>query len=126
MNIDPRNCNRKDIISSDNKFHTDANICKTLTLLRIVNKDNKNIYFICEGVASWCSYEELKECDNYFYNEHTCPTNFSGFTMISCDGDHDPHGIFEFVESVWMTKEYNELGNKANYLLEVFPILKKE
>ncbi len=35
----------------------------------------------------------------YFYNEHTCPTNFLGdvVKVIDADGDDDPHGIFAFV-----------------------------
>jgi predicted RNA-binding Zn-ribbon protein involved in translation (DUF1610 family) len=37
----------------------------------------------------------------YFYNEHTCPTNWtSDIEMLIDDGDGDPHGVFEYVESV--------------------------
>lgn len=35
----------------------------------------------------------------YYYEEHTCPTNFLGVEeVITDDGDHDPHGIFKFVK----------------------------
>jgi hypothetical protein len=34
----------------------------------------------------------------YFYNEHTCPTNFMReVAEIIFQGDSDPHGVFEFV-----------------------------
>lgn len=35
----------------------------------------------------------------YFYNEHTCPTNFMAKVtkVIDEDGDDDPHGVFRFV-----------------------------
>lgn len=37
---------------------------------------------------------------SYFYDEHTCPTNFMGNVVRiidPIDGDTDPHGIFAFV-----------------------------
>lgn len=35
----------------------------------------------------------------YYYEEHTCPTNYlrDVVKVISEDGDEDPHGIFKFV-----------------------------
>jgi hypothetical protein len=34
----------------------------------------------------------------YFYNCHTCPTNYMrDVAEIICNGDPDPHGVFEFV-----------------------------
>jgi len=42
--------------------------------------------------------EEYEDSQRYFYNEHTCPTNWTReIEMIECDGDKDPHGLFEFV-----------------------------
>ena len=39
--------------------------------------------------------------DEYFYNEHTCPTNLLDdiVRFIDEDGDTDPHGIFEYVKT---------------------------
>jgi hypothetical protein len=48
-------------------------------------------------------YSEFTDSDHaYFYNEHTCPTNFlSRVRMVIAGDDHgddkDPHGVFEFV-----------------------------
>ena len=42
--------------------------------------------------------EEYESHQRYFYNEHTCPTNWtSQIVEIIFQGDHDPHGVFEFV-----------------------------
>ena len=42
--------------------------------------------------------EEFEDHERYFYEEHTCPTNwFSEVEQISVGDDTDPHGLFEFV-----------------------------
>jgi hypothetical protein len=44
------------------------------------------------------SQEEYEHNTRYFYNEHTCPTNWlRDIEQIEFEGDHDPHGVFEFV-----------------------------
>lgn len=44
--------------------------------------------------------EEYQENERYFYNEHTCPTNwFRHVEYIEFEGDKDPHGVFEFVSA---------------------------
>lgn len=41
--------------------------------------------------------------DSYFYDEHTCPTNYIGGSVLKvidpADGDNDPHGIFAYVKT---------------------------
>jgi hypothetical protein len=45
--------------------------------------------------------EDYESHERYFYNEHTCPTNWTrGIVEIIFEGDHDPHGVFEFVSVV--------------------------
>jgi hypothetical protein len=42
--------------------------------------------------------EDFIEQERYFYNEHTCPTNWlQDIQQIEFEGDTDPHGVFEFV-----------------------------
>lgn len=42
--------------------------------------------------------EEYESHQQYFYDEHTCPTNWTrDIVEIIFKGDHDPHGVFEFV-----------------------------
>lgn len=46
-------------------------------------------------------YEETADNKRYYYEEHTCPTNFMrGVERIIYDGDFDPHGIFKYVRHV--------------------------
>jgi len=42
--------------------------------------------------------EEYESHQEYYYNEHTCPTNWTRqIEQIIFDGDTDPHGVFQFV-----------------------------
>jgi len=44
------------------------------------------------------SQEDYESNQRYFYDEHTCPTNWTNqIVEIIFKGDHDPHGVFEFV-----------------------------
>lgn len=46
------------------------------------------------------SQEEYTDNQRYFYNEHTCPTNWvREIEEIEFQGDRDPHGVFEFVSA---------------------------
>jgi len=39
--------------------------------------------------------------DEFYYNEHTCPTNYlRDVVEVIADGEVDPHGCFKFVTSV--------------------------
>lgn len=47
------------------------------------------------------SAEDYASHQQYFYDEHTCPTNWTrDIVEIIFGGDHDPHGVFEFVSVV--------------------------
>lgn len=42
--------------------------------------------------------EEYASHQQYFYDEHTCPTNWTrDIVQVIFQGDRDPHGVFEFV-----------------------------
>jgi hypothetical protein len=42
--------------------------------------------------------EEYAEHQRFFYNMHTCPTNWiKQVEEITFENDRDPHGVFEFV-----------------------------
>ncbi len=44
----------------------------------------------------------------YYFNEHTCPTNYMrDVAEIICEGDSDPHGVFEFVSI-----EFGHIGDE--------------
>ena len=112
------------------QFPVDEGWFKTLVLLKIAD-----VFFVVEGQASDDEHPDKHE--EYYYTEHTCPTNFAqGFEAIVQGGSFDPHGCFEYVRSVWMPQRYadaqkiveerssNAAGEPVNDLLEkLFPEL---
>ena len=45
--------------------------------------------------------EEYQEHLRFFYEEHSCPTNWIGHCVaVIKNGDTDPHGFLEYVRSV--------------------------
>jgi hypothetical protein len=116
------------------------------SLLKSTN-GGEPIYFVIED--TWYRQnktESLGEAishKHYYYDEHTCPTNWiRGIEVIMFKQDQDPHGVFEFVDFV--TKEdlvkrihehedsFELLENLNNDRLSdidltfIFPILLKE
>lgn len=74
----------------------------TLNLLKIEGKE-KNILFIVEGMRFLKDDpDDIQSNTQYFYNEHTCPTNYIGGDVLAIiDGiDTDPHGFAEFIRCV--------------------------
>jgi len=118
------------IVPVDSTHEMHKGMVRTLELLKIDEKEIGPIYFVLEGCARFESDAELQDHHQYFYEEHTCPTNFiHGVVGIFHDGDRDPHGVFDHVKSVWMTERYLEMkanGQENEYLFEVFPQLKGE
>lgn len=117
---DPRNPDENYMVrvESTHEFH------KSLRQILVLLKYHE-AFIVVKGLHSWpATMEELLQDKEYFYNEHTCPTNFLDVELICENGDTDPHGIFEFVDAVWMTDEYlaaEEKGEKDEYLAQVFP-----
>jgi len=67
----------------------------------IVFLKSGNVLLVVKG--RYYNGEHNSENDKYFYNEHTCPTNYFPDVEMVIDlenGDTDPHGIFEFVGSM--------------------------
>lgn len=48
--------------------------------------------------------------ERFFYDEHTCPTNYMRkvVKVIDAEGDEDPHGVFAFVKLEPWKPEYEE------------------
>lgn len=44
--------------------------------------------------------DEDREGLRYYYDEHTCPTNWMRVGAVVFDGDGDPHGLFRFVRVI--------------------------
>ena len=61
--------------------------------------------------------------DAYFYNTHTCPTNYLKSVKAIIDlknKDTDPHGIFEYVATLPWNAQADECNN-GDYLQTLFP-----
>ena len=43
---------------------------------------------------------EADASQQYFYEEHSCPTNWLQPEVVAFDGDLDPHGLIEYVRRV--------------------------
>ncbi len=129
MKIDPRKPGIEQMIhnGSDHEFHKD--LYKTIGLLSLIVPEGP-LYFVVEGISqfkSGQSEEDWLEGRRYWYEEHTCPTNFIRIEAIFLRDDSDPHGIFTLEDAVWMTPEYlaaKEAGEENEYLQEVFPQLR--
>lgn len=113
-------------VDSDHPAH--ANMFKTLDLMKIETPAGP-IYFVIEGCAQFASLDEIRGQHRYFYEEHTCPTNFIPVPAVFFAGNDDPHGVFDYVDTAWMTQEYLEAAKQQSgkeYLRRVFLQLGKD
>lgn len=68
----------------------------TLTLLRFPNRPDA--YLVVAGTRN--ASDRPGENERYFYDEHTCPTNYLDIEAIWDGADDDPHGIFAYVATI--------------------------
>lgn len=79
--------------------------------------------------------QEKQDQIRYYYEEHTCPTNWMQgcVHMLSLDGDTDPHGAFDFVRAmtypeVWKGQEARQPSTwgheNEDVLIAAFPELR--
>ncbi len=78
---------------------------KVLTYnLLVLDPHQTPIAFIVEGMrfenpSKPESEEDIHRSAEFFYEEHSCPTNWFEPVKILVDGDDDPHGFLRFVVS---------------------------
>jgi hypothetical protein len=127
MERDPRRPDPATLVRTESAHPAHADMRRTLVLLKLDVAEGP-IYFVVEGLHAWpATIGELRDEASYFYEESTCPTNFIGAVLISQGGDHDPHGLFDFVDVVWMLDEYlaaKAEGRATEYLSEAFEQLR--
>jgi ribosomal protein L37AE/L43A len=83
---------------------------RLLTLLKFPGKDG-DVFFIQNHFDYGHSdpYDELQSHNQYFFEEHSCPTNWLRNTAVVVqNGDHDPHGFLEYVRTVRVEKDFDE------------------
>lgn len=81
------------------KIDQDRQDVRCLTVLKLTPKPS-TLYIV---LSSWDYHRSDKPFDGaeYFYNEHTCPENWArNIEKFIIAGDGDPHGTFEYVESI--------------------------
>lgn len=69
----------------------------------VLKPQAKPVYFVVEGMrfeGGSLAVDDQHESSRYFYEEHSCPTNWLQPVMVFHDGDADPHGLLEFVKGV--------------------------
>jgi len=70
-----------------------------LVLLRVPPRLSP-IYLVVRA-TQYRPEEAVDSGDEYFYNQHTCPTNWIGdVEMVIADGSTDPHGVAQWVASI--------------------------
>jgi hypothetical protein len=103
---------------SDHALHSD--LYKTLDLLRLYRANGEPVYFIVQGLGSVNDENPLD--DSYLYDEHTCPTNYIPVEAIFTAQEDDPHGVFDYVRSVWYPAAMDEPNADTDAILrDLFP-----
>lgn len=83
---------------------------RALALLRFNGKDGP-VYFVMDRRYHTPGEpdEEFQSHESYFFEEHSCPTNWlrDCVTVIE-NGDMDPHGFLDHVRSVEVPRDFDE------------------
>jgi predicted RNA-binding Zn-ribbon protein involved in translation (DUF1610 family) len=76
----------------------------------------KPVFVIVEGIHVIDNdKEELRfDGDQYFYEEHSCPTNFMKVECFIQGDDADPHGIWLWVETIVKPNDYEQRMKSIN------------
>lgn len=106
---------------------------KALVLLRLLPVKGtvlKELIHIVVEKKNYSHEEDLKKFSDiaaYWYNDHTCPANYLGVVSVIEGGDDDPHGIFQFVEAIWMPEGFDscEFHNKGGSWSSLFEKMNK-
>jgi hypothetical protein len=94
---------------------------ETLNLLKL-EASNRTVYFVVKGMRfdkAGDTPEDIQGHAEYFYESHSCPTNWlKNCAAIIDDGDADPHGFLEFVRAIDVPEGFDE--DAADWL-SIFP-----
>lgn len=113
-------------LDSDGKIKlelSEQKMIHTFDLLKYF-ENSEEFYIIVRGL-SWSNYENIFEGKEYFYAEHTCPTNFLQVEKVIQKNDSDPHGIFQYISSIPATLENEELIENCTEFNSVFNVFKE-
>lgn len=108
-----------DIVTRVAASEKHPNMYKTLDLIKLYDRDGDAVFFVVSGLATDDGRDGDPLDNSYTYEEHSCPTNYVPVEAIMQRNDADPHGVFEYVRSVWMPSDYQ--GNDEEMIMELFP-----
>jgi hypothetical protein len=109
-----------ELVVSKNTNPKATKMIRTWDLVQVITEDGKRLRLLLSGMR-WepQGYPEVAELvaynKAYWYNEHTCPTNWTNdiVAMIEED-DEDPHGVFQFVATVDQDKAIMKLPHEVS------------
>lgn len=79
------------------------------SLLKIDSTEGPIFFVMKNSTMPERDPESLQDSQRYFYEEHSCPTNWIGDCVaVIEDGDTDPHGFMEFVRHVTVPDDFDE------------------
>lgn len=101
---------------------------KLLVLLEPVFQEtfdpDEKVYLIVktDNFTNSADIDEVRKSCEFIYNTHTCPSNYLGGTIVLEGYDDDPHGIFRFVDVVFMPEGYDSIDfhNEGRSYHELF------
>lgn len=80
---------------------------RTQYVLLELPPQKESIFFEVEGMRFEADIDE--DHDRYYYEEHTCPTNwFRKVLEVSIGKDGDPHGLWKHVRTYDIKAEHHE------------------
>ena len=95
----------------------------TLVLLK-----RNGVYLIVNGNKMLgIDKEEAEHQDQYYYNEHTCPTNYmQDVEAVIYEKDADPHGVFEWVATIDKPEDWEYGPEEFEEWCKLFPELRED
>jgi hypothetical protein len=92
---------------------------RTLVLLVQSDPSDTPIYIVVLGYLYYDKEGKVAVTNGkYYYNEHTCPTNYLKTEAVIHKGDTDPHGVFRFVRSIPVREAMKTLDVTADMLFD--------
>lgn len=85
---------------------------RSMALLKFDGKEHP-VFFVMDHRRYWAelneSDEENQGHQRYFFEEHSCPTNWlRECVAVIEEGDCDPHGFLEFIRAVDVPEDFSE------------------
>jgi hypothetical protein len=81
----------------------------------LVKRPDEELYMVVEQTF-YVRDGKVDLDQQYYIDEHTCPTNWFKVLMVALNGDPDPHGVFEWVRSLTYVEIEQKFGYKRDFL----------